>query len=295
MEYNLNSLNPNVLYSSLVNEKNCPAPKVKYSRRKVKWYEIEFIMWGEGHILTDGISLPATKGSIFFRKPGMVVQGIAPYHCFLIVYDPFYNENKIAVYKDPNFLDALSSPDYFIENADSLEFPTLYHTKQFSKLEELFANCYNEFLFNKTHMQFYLKAFLMQILTLTHIEITKENFASGGKLSSFRNYQRVMSIKEYIEENSTSNIKLKDLALITKLSPNFLCKIFKDVTQETISAYIHKCKIVQAKKLILQSELSMKQIAFSCGFESDTYFFYLFKRYEGMTPSEFKGRFRLYV
>lgn len=59
--------------------------------------------------------------------------------------------------------------------------------------------------------------------------------------------------------------------------------------------YIHKLKISKAKELLYSGQ-SIKEIAYSLGFQDEKYFMRLFKKYENVTPTEFrKAYYRTYI
>ena len=63
--YNIECINPHVLRCGYVSKASCPPPGTDYGQRCVKWHEIELITWGEGEIITEGISIPARKAAFF--------------------------------------------------------------------------------------------------------------------------------------------------------------------------------------------------------------------------------------
>ncbi|GFO61039.1 4-hydroxyphenylacetate catabolism regulatory protein HpaA [Geomonas silvestris] len=74
------------------------------------------------------------------------------------------------------------------------------------------------------------------------------------------------------------------------ISPRKLGEVVKLYTGKHVSIVIDDRLITEAKRLILFSELSIKEIAFELGFEEHSYFSKVFKKVTGLTPSEFKQR-----
>ena len=66
---------------------------------------------------------------------------------------------------------------------------------------------------------------------------------------------------------------------------------YKKLTGTTLTQYINSVRIESAKNLLTSTDFTLKEIAFYCGFFDEKYFFKVFKQYEDMTPSEFKGAF----
>jgi two-component system response regulator YesN len=95
----------------------------------------------------------------------------------------------------------------------------------------------------------------------------------------------------YINDNYASRIALQDVAKYTCLSPNYLSQLFKQETGKSFLEYLTHCRVEAAKKLLVQSSLTISEIAFKLGYDMPSYFSEVFKKSEGLTPSQYrKGR-----
>ena len=294
----LNDVNPYIINCGYLNEKNCPPAGTRYEMRRVKWYELELILWGEGYIITEGEKLFVTKGDLTFRKPGMVVQGVSPYHCYSIIFDILFDKSRIPLYLESECYNNTYSCDRSYENFVSGNFPDLklpakMNVQQLPKYEELFRNTVDAFVRGPANNRFFLKTCVMQILSNAITEWASTGMLRSPTLSIRCNHPRITRVKNHIDDNCIKRLKLGDLAEVAGLSPNFLCKIFKDITGENIIDYVNRCRINKAKKLLLDTNQAVKGIAYECGFENETYFFTLFKKKEGLSPSEYRKKHRL--
>lgn len=108
---------------------------------------------------------------------------------------------------------------------------------------------------------------------------------SNGKASS-------VSIANKFKELVFSNIKDKhlvsDYAFLLNISPNHLNKTVKAVTSKSPTKWIDEAIVAEAKVLLCQSDFAISEVALEVGFEDQSYFTRLFKKYEGITPSEFR-------
>lgn len=95
-------------------------------------------------------------------------------------------------------------------------------------------------------------------------------------------------IIEYIREHYAENINLNQLAARFSITPFYLSRIVKRHTGKTYTDYLTHYRIAQAKMLIQQGNLSVKEITYAVGFNSQNYFTKVFKKYTGFTPSEFR-------
>jgi YesN/AraC family two-component response regulator len=68
--------------------------------------------------------------------------------------------------------------------------------------------------------------------------------------------------------------------------------VFREIVGDNVIAYVNRCKIRDAKKSLIDTNKAVKEISFEYGFENETYFYTLFKKLEGITPSEFRVQHR---
>lgn len=98
----------------------------------------------------------------------------------------------------------------------------------------------------------------------------------------------VSAAMDYIYDNLHKRIFINDLADYLKINPSYLSRIFKKETGETVTDYIKRQKLETAKNMLLYSALRPAEIAQILAFPSQSYFNDVFKKYTGLTPSEFR-------
>lgn len=99
----------------------------------------------------------------------------------------------------------------------------------------------------------------------------------------------VLKIKKYIEENfREENLSLGEIAKIFNMSPNYICRIFKERTGSTLINYISSLKILQAKKLLVETDMKIGEISSELGYSSQYYFSMGFKKATGYSPKEYR-------
>lgn len=102
------------------------------------------------------------------------------------------------------------------------------------------------------------------------------------------NNRQAAQIMNYIEKNYMKELSLEILSEEFGLTPNYLCKIFKNSTGMKLTAYINQVRIEGAKKLIRGTNMRAHEIAEVVGFASASYFSTIFKQITGQTVSEYK-------
>ncbi|WP_019242808.1 MULTISPECIES: AraC family transcriptional regulator [Bacillus] len=99
---------------------------------------------------------------------------------------------------------------------------------------------------------------------------------------NFRNY--CMNI----HHNSDDELRVKPIIISLGLSPNYGLEIFQKVYHMSPRKYLSELKLQEAKMLIQQSDITLKEIASRLGYKNLSHFSRQFKRWTGICPSEFQ-------
>ena len=99
---------------------------------------------------------------------------------------------------------------------------------------------------------------------------------------------RVLVAKSYIEDHKDQVISCEAVARECCLSLKQLNRIFRMETGSSVFEYITATRVRYARKLLLQGERSIKEIAFLMGFENESSFVSFFKRHCGMPPGIYR-------
>lgn len=99
----------------------------------------------------------------------------------------------------------------------------------------------------------------------------------------------IAPVIQYINSHFSEAIELETLAQIANMTPQHLCKVFKQKLLMRPFEYITRCRMQEAKKLLSSSQMPIKEIARSVGYWDNSYFCATFKKYESMSPSAFRG------
>lgn len=99
---------------------------------------------------------------------------------------------------------------------------------------------------------------------------------------------RITKILDYTYANYDEHIKINDVAKIANLTKESFCRFFKTSTNKTYMEFLTEFRINKACNMIKDNQRSMKEIGYSCGFDSLSNFYYQFKRIVKHSPLEFK-------
>jgi AraC family transcriptional activator of pobA len=94
--------------------------------------------------------------------------------------------------------------------------------------------------------------------------------------------------RELIFSNIKTLHQVSDYASLLNISPNHLNKTVKAITGKSPTKWIDEAIVLEAKVLLTQCDLTISEVATEVGLEDPSYFARLFKKYEGMTPSDYR-------
>jgi two-component system response regulator YesN len=96
--------------------------------------------------------------------------------------------------------------------------------------------------------------------------------------------------KQYILDHLERHITLQDLADHVAISPGYLSTIFKKELHQNLMGYINMIKTEHACALLRQGKYRIYEISYMLGFENAYYFTRVFRRYTGVSPSEYQKK-----
>ena len=99
--------------------------------------------------------------------------------------------------------------------------------------------------------------------------------------------------KEFIGLNYFKDLSLNEIANYVFLSPRYLNNIFKEIVGTTIYDYITKVRIDAARELILNENITIKNIAGMVGYNNSHTFIRMFVKYNNVTPTQFRRKYYL--
>ncbi|WP_242847785.1 response regulator [Fervidicella metallireducens] len=98
----------------------------------------------------------------------------------------------------------------------------------------------------------------------------------------------IPKVLEFINNNYDKDISLQDTAKNVNLSYHYLSKIFKEEIGKSFIDYLTELRIEKSMKLLINQNLSIKEICQSIGYNDPNYYCKAFKRVTGMTPTEYR-------
>ena len=107
---------------------------------------------------------------------------------------------------------------------------------------------------------------------------------------SRKRHKTIESAIKHINNNLSADLSLETVSQAMSFSPIHFHNFFKSATGKTLREYVEGIRIKKAAELLLTTELTLTDIATRCGFSSQSYFSFVFKRRMGITPREYVRR-----
>lgn len=118
------------------------------------------------------------------------------------------------------------------------------------------------------------------------VEAFSESMFSHNSPS--KNNDIVKKAMLYISEKFNTPLTLEDVSAYVHLHPSYFSTIFKSATGYTFKKYLNKVRVEESKLLLLNTDFSIIDIAMAVGFEDQSYFSKVFKKFTGTTPKQFR-------
>ncbi len=245
----------------------------------VKFYVILFIYEGEGIHTIDFVDYAYQKGTVLLIRKDQVHKFLkkSDVRGYLLVFTEEFIIGHL------NRMEALKAMQLF---NDSLSFPKI----EISDDEEFF-----DFTILVKHIEseYNIKDDFSIGITRSalHILITKlfRIKAKQGYLVREKKYlSQFLVFQKLVEENCFTSKKVQYYAKEMGVSTKTLNNIVKDVLNCSAKVFIDERTMMQIKRLLISTDYSIKEIAYTSGFSDPTNFYKFFKKSVGMSPETFR-------
>lgn len=185
---------------------------------------------------------------------------------------------------------------------DGLELVKYLHDN-YPKTKVIILSGYDDFSYAQTALRYSVKDYLLKpISSDTLLEALQGVLITMGaeseELKAYHSKENALNqeaianlLQKYLKENYQKEISLHELGDRFGFTPEYLGKIFKKHTGETLSKYLTKLRMNEAKRLLLNNpEMSIQKIGELVGYKDDFYFSRAFKNYTGIQPSKFRNQ-----
>ncbi len=252
---------------------------VKYPHRH-DFFEVLYLLKGSGFHIIDGNKYEIKPPCVFFMSPGQAhkIEFSNDIEGYIFIFTPeFYlinqtNQNRLIEF--PFFYTIRQdNPPLILENEDDIGF-----------LQSLFKKGIDEISKRENYPADLLRSVLDLILTSCAVLYKSEETS----LSKGKGHIVVKRFFQLVEENFHKNLSVNDYAGNMAITPNHLTQTVNQLTGKTSSQIIKAKQILEIKRLLVHTNLSVTEIAGRLNFADQSYFTKFFKRETGFSPLHYR-------
>lgn len=261
-------------------------------KRSVNEYVLYLIKSGELHIEENGMQFVLRKGDVLVLEPNLIHEGIKKHACdYYYIHFKHSDITNIWIEDPESFARGFILEDEDTEESSPCCFPKYFTITDNSVLSQLY-NSLNEMqqLYRRKN---YNRSLTALKLSEFFISLSRENMLAVLQQNRKRTTKALLKayeILDYIHHHYQSKITSQDIEANFGYNFDYLNRTFNKLTGYSITYYINKVRINHAQELLHATHLSIGEISFLVGFGDIYYFSKVFKKYVGLSPTDyFKG------
>jgi len=248
-----------------------------YEPVEVHWhefYELAFIVAGEGVHLFNGVIYPLTRGALFLLTP-TDIHALWP--------NPGSTLELFNVIFSDAMLDEEVEPLLFRELADHhIQFPEAVWVQ----VEHEFRRLWTESNGQRAGRELVIHSTLQRLL----IDVARNTLpTNGSKASLLARQQKLHKALIYLHHHFREPVTLHLIAQHVALSPNYFSECFRSATGVTFQRYLQSLRLRFSKSLLSVSSLPVTDICYAAGFQTLSHFERAFKREFGQAPTAWRA------
>ena len=253
---------PQIVAVGIYNSHNSANNKSSSHNRKTTMFEIELPIEKGGISYINTNTMPITPNMLICAKPGQTRHTKFPFKCYYI---------HIIMEKGFLYDTLMNIPDFF-------------ETENHKHYKEIFSSLCKYYDTAIQSDEIIIQSLILKLIYSISKDANKQTKRYNMKSS---NYLIIEKTLNYIKENLAQDLTLEKVSEIAHLSPIHFHNMFKASVGKTLHNYVEEQRIKKAINLLITTDYSLTKIAFECGFSSQSYFSYVFKRRMKVTPREY--------
>lgn len=253
--------------------------EVSYPHRH-DFYEVLYLTTGSGFHIIDENKYEIEPPCIFFMSPGQA--------------------HKLELSQDIKGFIFLFNTEFYLLNQKNknrlLEFPFFFSTEKVNPplsleneidvnfLRVLFEQGCNEMSGNDSPSDEIVRS-ILDLILLTCDKLYPESLRT---VQLGKGHILVKNFLQLIEENYQNNLRVNDYAEMLSITPNHLTQMVKEITGKSSTTLLQEKNIVEIKRLLVHTGMTVSEIAEAMSFPDQSYFTKYFKKITGITPLQYR-------
>jgi len=255
-------------------------PKYEMASHWHQGLEIIRVLKGTLDVKLDNAKYVMSCGDVVFVNSEVIHSAIPSkdciYECIVMNLEMLFTKDEASKY----FIESILNQEYLIE-----EFFSSDNTIIQTEIENLFFAMNNM----SSGYKFKVIGSLYQLFGMiidNHLYRSSHYDNDSLKDKSIPKLKKALA---FIRSNYDKPITLEEVAEHTGMSPKYFCSFFKKMTLKTPMEYLKAYRIERASRKLLNTDMSVTDIAYSSGFNDLSYFIKTFKEVKGVTPQKFRN------
>ncbi|MBE6884318.1 MAG: AraC family transcriptional regulator [Ruminococcaceae bacterium] len=242
-------------------------------------FEIIRVLEGVLNVRLNNNSYTVTKNETVFVNSETLHQAYPEdcvYECIVFRLDMIHSLNIDSTF----FIDCVRNRELIIDEYHADRYPSIT-----AAVKELFETMATDSAGSK------LK--ILGALLKLFGEIADINWYHSGdnvSLTTEKNMLKLKTVLSFMRSHYDVPISLEEMAYAAGMSSKYFCHFFKEMTTKTPVEYLNLYRIEKASGKLIRTEMSVTEIALSCGFNDLSYFIKTFKQIKGSTPAQYRRR-----
>lgn len=234
-------------------------------------YNLHIVLDGKGYIVTEGKRYELLKGQGFLYGPGMRQS-----YCsdtsepWSIRWIHFYGD-RLEELLDGKGLDE----------------PWLFSLSDLAPIEALITQLLSLGGAYQLDDEYIVASTLYELLI--RLQTTSDRLNVPINYAS----DKIRAVANYIRAHSDESFSIEKAAALAGYSTHYFSRKFGQTFGQSFPDFLLEARLIQAKRLLASTGLSVKQIALNTGFSQASYFSSCFRQLEGMTPLQFRSIHRI--
>jgi len=246
------------------------------------FYHIVYFTKGSGKHYIDFESFDVTPGQIYCMIPGQVhhwefsedVDG------YVINFsDQFFNNLLNPGYLDQFFFFSGNCEEQVIQ----LSAPAQQH------IEQLLSNILAELGDTQPQALDMVRTLLLQLF----ITVNRDGSPGKGSQVPKPGQQLIRNFRKQVDMHFAEKRLPKDYAALLFVTPNYLNALSKEVLGVPAGEVIRDRVLLEAKRLLANAGMNINEVAYQLNFQDNSYFSRFFKKYNGISPEEFRKQYHI--
>ena len=253
-----------------------------YMHTHVDFAELTLITDGSARHVVGGDSYPISSGEVFVIHQRVVhgYEETDKLRLYNIMFDPrLLPDSDIS---ESAGFKALFSPE---RASRSFSSHLSLDSRDLESVAHLFRRIYREYSEKRVGWKTAVQG---DFLKLTVVLSRLYDF---DRVKGDHGMEKIAGAAAYIERNYAENISVAKLAEMSNYSVRQFIRLFKKAFGCIPTEYIANLRMQKARELLRGKAASITDIALFCGYGDSNYFSRIFRKYNGMTPSEYRARF----